>query len=178
MNAKDIQIKMQKTLDNLKTELSKVRTGRASTALLDTVMVDSYGTSMPLKNLATLSAPEARLLTVQPWDITQIPSIEKAINASGLGLTPNNDGKIIRIQIPHLSEERRKELVKLVKKIGEESKVTIRLVRRDSIDDLKKENPPEDDQRKGQNEIQKLTDEYIKRIDALLENKEKDILNV
>lgn len=169
---------MQKALESLRSELSKIRTGRASIGLLDTVMVDYYGNMTPLKNIATLSAPEARLLTVQPWDVSQIPAIEKAIMNSGLGLTPSNDGKIIRIQIPLLSEERRKELVKLTKKMGEESKISIRMIRRDANDELKKEKLPEDTERKQQNEVQKMTDEFIQKVDQLLAIKEKDILNV
>ncbi|OGP05043.1 MAG: ribosome recycling factor [Deltaproteobacteria bacterium GWA2_38_16] len=177
MDMNQIQLKMQKTLDNLKSELAKLRTGRATPTLLDTVMVDYYGNMTALKNMATISAPEARLLTIQPWDASQIQAIEKAIQMSDLGLTPNNDGKIIRIQLPPLTEERRKELVKLVKKVGEDGKVSIRLIRRDANDDLKKENLPEDDLRKSQNQIQKMTDEQIQKIDSLLVTKEKDILH-
>lgn len=178
MEAKDIHIKMEKSIESLKGELNKIRTGRASTALLDTIVVECYGSRMPLKNVATVSAPEARLLTVQPWDATVVDAIEKAIQIADLGLVPTNDGKIIRIQIPSLSEERRKELVKVVKKVGEEAKVAVRMIRRDANEAFKKLNLSEDDVRKRQNEIQKLTDDQIKKIDVLLESKEKDILNV
>lgn len=169
---------MNKAIGSLKTELGKIRTGRATTALLDTIMVDAYGSRMPLKSLATVSAPEARLLTIQPWDVSQTDAIEKAIRSSDLGLTPTNDGKLIRIQIPPLSEERRRDLVKLVKKVGEESRVSVRMIRRDANDGLKNETIPEDMKRKLQEKIQKLTDEQIKQIDLLLEGKEKELLNV
>lgn len=169
---------MNKAIGSLKTELGKIRTGRATTVLLDTIMVDAYGSRMPLKSLATVSAPEARLLTIQPWDVSQTDAIEKAIRSSDIGLTPTNDGKLIRIQIPPLSEERRRELVKLVKKVGEEARVSIRMIRRDANDGLKNETIPEDMKRKLQEKIQKLTDEQIKQIDLLLDNKEKELLNV
>lgn len=169
---------MNKAIGSLKTELGKIRTGRATTALLDTIMVDAYGSRMPLKSLATVSAPEARLLTIQPWDVSQTDAIEKAIQSSDLGLTPTNDGKLIRIQIPPLSEERRRELVKIVKKVGEEARVSIRMIRRDANDGLKNETIPEDMKRKLQEKIQKLTDEQIKQIDLLLDGKEKELLNV
>ena len=165
-------------IGSLKTELGKIRTGRATTALLDTIMVDAYGSRMPLKSLTTVSAPEARLLTIQPWDVSQTDAIEKAIRSSDLGLTPTNDGKLIRIQVPPLSEERRRELVKLVKKVGEEARVSIRMIRRDANDGLKNETIPEDMKRKLQEKIQKLTDEQIKQIDLLLDSKEKELLNV
>ena len=174
----EVKAKMDKTIESLKTELTKIRTGRASTGLLDTIQVDYYGTKTALKNMATLSVPEPRLLTVQPWDISQIEAIEKSILKSDLGLTPTNDGKIIRIQIPQLSEERRKEMVKLVGKVGEEAKVAIRMVRRDANEGLKNAGLSEDDVRKRQAEIQKVTDQQIAFIETLLKNKEKDILNV
>ena len=178
MDLNSIQAKMQKSLENFKSELVKIRTGRATTALLDTVMVDYYGSLTALKNMATISAPEPRLLTVQPWDVTQMAAIEKAIQASDLGLTPGNDGKMIRIPLPPLSEERRKELVKLVKKMGEDAKVSVRNIRRDANDALKNEKLPEDDLRKAQAQVQKFTDDQIQKIDSLLQSKEKDILNV
>ncbi|MBI4041375.1 MAG: ribosome recycling factor [Deltaproteobacteria bacterium] len=178
MNVKEFENKMLKSIESLKGELTKIRTGRAHPALLDTVIVDCYGSKMPLKSMASVSAPEPRLLTIQPWDISQISAIEKSILTSDLGLTPNNDGKIIRIQIPSLTEERRKDLVKLVKKIGEEARVSIRMLRRDANEDLKKGSLPQDDVRKLQDQIQKMTDRFIKEVDTLLENKEKDILNV
>lgn len=169
---------MGKAISNLKTELGKIRTGRATTALLDTIMVDAYESRMPLSSLATISVPEARLLTIQPWDVSQTDAIEKAIRTSDLGLTPTNDGKLIRIQIPPLSEERRKELVKLIKKMGEEARISIRMIRRDANDGLKNSMHTEDVKRKLQEKIQKMTDEQNKQIDALLEKKEKELLNV
>lgn len=178
MDEKIVIDRMNKAIGSLKTELGKIRTGRATTALLDTIMVDAYGSRMPLKSLATVSAPEARLLTIQPWDVSQTDAIEKAIQSSDLGLTPTNDGKLIRIQIPPLSEERRRELVKIVKKVGEEARVSIRMIRRDANDGLKNETIPEDMKRKLQEKIQKLTDEQIKQIDLLLDGKEKELLNV
>lgn len=178
MDEKIVLDRMGKAIGSLKSELGKVRTGRATTALLDTIMVDAYETRMPLSSLATISVPEARLLTIQPWDVSQTDAIEKAIRTSDLGLTPTNDGKLIRIQIPPLSEERRKELVKLIKKMGEEARVSIRMIRRDANDDLKKSPAPEDVKRKLQEKIQKITDEQTKQIDSLLEQKEKELLNV
>jgi ribosome recycling factor len=178
VDEKMVADRMNKAIGSLKTELGKIRTGRATTALLDTIMVDAYGSRMPLKSLATVSAPEARLLTIQPWDVSQTDAIEKAIRSSDIGLTPTNDGKLIRIQIPPHSEERRRELVKLVKKVGEEARVSIRLIRRDANDGLKNETIPEDMKRKLQEKIQKLTDEQIKQIDLLLDGKEKELLNV
>ncbi len=178
MDIKTVQARMQKTFDNYRGELSKLRTGRANPSLVETLNIDYYGNSTPLKNVATISVPDARSLTIQPWDVSQIPAIEKAIMTSDMGLTPNNDGKIIRIQLPPLSEERRKDLVKLAKKISEDSKVAIRMVRKDCIDEAKNEKLPEDTERRSLNEIQKVTDEFIKKIDSLLETKEKEILNV
>lgn len=178
MDEKMVLDRMNKAIGGLKTELGKIRTGRATSALLDTIMVDAYGSRVPLKSLATISAPEARLLTIQPWDISQTEAIEKAIRSADLGLTPTNDGKLIRIQIPLLSEERRRELVKIVKKVGEEARVSIRMIRRDANDGLKNETIPEDMKRKLQEKIQKLTDEQIKQIDSFLDSKEKELLNV
>ena len=169
---------MDKSIENLKAELGKLRSGRATTAILDTVTVDYYGAKTSLKNIATLSVPEPRLLTIQPWDMSQIGAVEKAILAADLGLQPNNDGKIIRIQIPPLSEERRKELVKVVKKMGEEARVAVRMIRRDANEAAKTQNLPEDESRKYQSDVQKITDDTIQKIDSLLQNKEKDILNV
>ncbi len=171
---------MQKAVDALKKELDRVRTGRASLTLLDGIRVDYYGTLTPLKQMASLAVPESRLITIQPWDTTAIKEIEKAILKSDLGLTPASDGKLIRISIPPLTEERRKELVKVVHKTCEEHKVGIRNVRRDSnemIKDLKKEGDvAEDDAFKAQDEIQKITDTYIGKIDAVYKEKEKEIL--
>lgn len=171
---------MQKAVDALQKELDRVRTGRASLTLLDGIRVDYYGTLTPLKQMASLAVPESRLITIQPWDATAIKEIEKAILKSDLGLTPSSDGKLIRIAIPPLTEERRKELVKVVHKACEEHKVGVRNVRRDSnemIKDLKKEGDvAEDDAFKAQDEIQKITDTYIGKIDAVYKEKEKEIL--
>ncbi|OGQ14029.1 MAG: ribosome recycling factor [Deltaproteobacteria bacterium RIFCSPHIGHO2_02_FULL_40_11] len=170
--------KMKKAIENLKKELSKIRTGRANPALLDTIQVDYYGTKTQLKNMANISAPEARLLVIQPWDVSQIAAIEKTILEADLGLTPNNDGKVIRIQVPQLTEERRRDLVKVVKKVGEEARVSVRMIRRDANEELKNQNLPEDDIRKKQELIQKETNHFIQEIDTLLVSKEKDIMNV
>lgn len=174
--------KSETSLQHLKGELASVRTGRASLALFDTVQVNYYGTPTPLKQIATLSVPDSRTVIIQPWDVSQLPELEKAILASGLGLTPTNDGKVIRISIPPLTEERRKDLVKLVKKIGEESKVAIRNIRRDTNDELKSLQKggtlSEDALRKAQDEVQKLTDQTIAKVDEILKKKEAEILEV
>ena len=171
---------MGKAVQSLKKELDRVRTGRASLSLLDGIRVDYYGTLTPLDQMASLSVPESRLITIQPWDTSVIKDIEKAILASSLGLTPSSDGKLIRIAIPPLTEERRKELVKVVHQMCEDHKVGIRNVRRDSNDmikNLKKEGEiSEDDAFKGQDQIQKITDEYIEKIDVIYKEKEKEIL--
>lgn len=172
--------RMGKTIAALENELKRVRTGRASLALLDGIRADYYGTATPLDQMASLSVPESRLITIQPWDASAIKEIEKAILKSDLGLTPNSDGKLIRIAIPPLTEERRKELVKRVNKISEEHKVAIRNIRRDSNEMLKAFKKDgeisEDDAFKGQDEVQKITDEFIKKIDVIYGEKEKEIL--
>ena len=174
--------KMEAALEHLKHDLAGLRTGRASVALLDGIRVDYYGTMTPLKQVANLSTPEARLITVQPWEPQLIKEIEKAISASGLGITPSNDGKVIRIPIPPLTEERRKELTKICKKHGEDTKVHVRGFRRDANEELKKLQKDakltEDELRKGETEIQKLTDQYIQKIDDVIKKKEHDILEV
>ena len=176
----DTKDRMEKTVVNLERDLKKVRTGRASASLLDGIRASYYGTPTPLSQMASISVPEARLLMIQPWDVSAIGEIEKAILKSELGLTPMNDGKLIRISIPPLSEERRKELVKVVKKMGEENKVAIRNVRRDSnemLKDLKKEKEiSEDDMFRAQDEVQKFTDDFIQKVDQTIETKEKEIL--
>ena len=176
----DTQDSMSKSIEALERELNRVRTGRASLSILDGIKVDYYGTLTPLNQMATLAVPESRLITIQPWDISVIKDIEKAILKSDLGLTPANDGKILRISIPPLTEERRKELVKLVHKICEEHKVSVRNVRRDSnelLKSLKKDGDiSEDEAFKAQDEIQKITDEHVKLIDDCYTNKEKEIL--
>ncbi|WP_447972516.1 ribosome recycling factor [Nitrospira sp. Kam-Ns4a] len=174
--------RMEGAIEHLKRELSTLRTGRASLALLDAVRVDYYGTPTPLKQVANLATPDPRLITVQPWEPSMIKEIEKAILASGLGLTPSNDGKVIRLPIPPLTEERRKELIKLCRKFGEEAKVHIRNHRRDANDELKRLHKEsklsEDDLRRGEAETQKLTDQYIHKIDEILKKKEEEILTV
>jgi len=171
---------MGKTINALKNELNKVRTGRASLTILDGIRVDYYGTLTPLNQMATLSVPESRLITIQPWDVSVIKEIEKAILKSDLGLTPSNDGKIIRISIPPLTEERRKELVKVINKISEDHKIAVRNIRRDSnelLKGLKKDGDiSEDDAFKAQDQVQKITDEHIKLIDDVNKDKEKEIL--
>jgi len=176
----ETQESMGKSVEALKNELKRVRTGRASLAILDGIKVDYYGTMTPLNQMATLAVPESRLITIQPWDASVIKDIEKAILKSDLGLTPSSDGKIIRISIPQLTEDRRKELVKVVHKVCEEHKVSIRNCRRDSNDlmkSMKKEGEiAEDDAFKAQDRIQKITDEHIKLIDECFTEKEKEIL--
>jgi len=171
---------MVKAIAALKKDLKRVRTGRASLSLLDGVKVDYYGTLTPVSQLATLAVPESRLITIQPWDTSVIKEIEKAILKSDLGLTPSNDGKIVRIAIPPLTEQRRKELVKVVHKICEEYKVSVRNLRRDAnemVKELKKNSQiSEDDAFKSQEKIQKMTDEHIKLVDECYKEKEKEIL--
>ena len=173
--------KMDKVLEAMARDLSRIRTGRASVALLEGIKVDCYGTIMPLPQVASLAAPESRLLTVQPWDPTVLGDIEKAILKSDLGLNPVNDGKVIRLPIPALTTERRKELVKMVKKMGEEAKVALRNLRRDANEDLKEMKKEkllsEDEAHRGQEEVQKLTDDYIKRVDVQAGEKEKEIMS-
>lgn len=172
--------RMGKTITALRNELKRIRTGRASTSLLDGIKLDYYGTPTPLNQTATVAVPESRLITIQPWDATIIKDIEKAILKSDLGLTPSNDGKLIRIAIPPLSEERRKELVKQVHKNCEEHKVAIRNIRRDAnelLKGFKKDGDiSEDDAFKAQDKVQKITDEFIAEIDEVYKEKEKEIL--
>jgi len=174
--------RMQGAIDALKKEFASVRTGRASLGLLDGIVIDYYGTPTPVQQLASLSIPESRQIAIQPWEQKIIPEIEKAIMKSDLGLTPMNDGKTIRINIPVLTEERRKQLVKIVKKRAEESKIAVRNIRRDSNEELKKleknEHVSEDEVKKEHDEVQKITDSFIKKIDELLEHKEKEIMEV
>lgn len=174
--------KMKKALDVLRNELSKMRTGRASLSVLDDVRVDYYGTPTPLNQLATMSVPDPRTIAIQAWDSSAASAIEKAIQKADLGLNPVNDGKIIRLPIPPLNEERRRELVKVMKKHAEDCKVAVRNVRRDANDELKilqKDSTiTEDEERKGIEKIQKMTDDYIKHIEEALAHKEKDIMQV
>ncbi|NQT69655.1 MAG: ribosome recycling factor [Desulfobacteraceae bacterium] len=176
----DTRESMEKSIVALKNELNRVRTGRASLSILDDIRVDYYGTLTPLDQMASLSVPEGRLITIQPWDVSIIKEIEKAILKSDLGLTPSNDGKLIRISIPVLTEERRKQLVKVVQKKGEEHKIAVRNIRRDSNDllkGLKKDSDiSEDDAFRAQDQVQKITDEHIKRMDEICKEKEQEIL--
>ncbi len=171
---------MGKSVDVLKNEFKRIRTGRASLSILDVIRVDYYGTPTPLNQMASLSIPESRLITIQPWDVSVIKDIEKAILKSDLGLTPSNDGKLIRISIPPLTEDRRKQLVKVVQKKSEEFKVAVRNVRRDANDllkGLKKDGEiSEDDAFRAQDKVQKITDDHIKIIDDICKEKEKEIL--
>jgi ribosome recycling factor len=177
---KETRRKMDKVLEVMARDLSRVRTGRASVALLEGIKVDCYATTMPIAQVASLAAPEPRLLTVQPWDPTVLGDIEKALLKSDLGLTPMNDGKIIRLPIPALTTERRKELVKIVKKMEEEAKVALRNVRREANDDMKEMKKEkllsEDEAHKGQEEVQKVTDEFIKKVEDQAAEKEKEIM--
>jgi ribosome recycling factor len=179
---KDVEAKMEKTLASLKTDLGKVRTGRASLALLDHIRINYYGTPTPLQQVATLAVPEPRLITIQPWDTSIIGEMEKAILKSELGLTPMNDGKIIRITIPRLTEERRKELVKVVRKMAEAAKVSLRNIRRDSNEHLKglekNKKISEDQLHQWMEKVQISTDNYIKKADGVLASKEKEVLEI
>ena len=174
--------KMKKTLANLKDGFSGLRTGRASSALFDKIKVDYYGEKSPLNQVANISVPEARLIVIQPWDKNLIVEIEKAIRSSELSLNPSNDGKVIRIAVPPLTEERRKELVKFAKNQAEQSRVSIRNIRREGIDELKKMQKDsvitEDDESKASADMQRLTDSYINNINQVLEEKEKEIMEV
>ena len=178
----DTEDKMEKTMESLGRELATIRTGRASLSILDGISLDYYGTQSPLNQVATLSVPESRLIVIQPWDPSVIKEIEKAIMRSDLGLTPNNDGKVIRIPIPPLTEERRMQLVKVVKRHGEECKIAIRNIRRDAISDAKEfekeKTISEDELHRAQDEIQKITDRFIEKVDEFIERKEKEILEV
>jgi ribosome recycling factor len=170
---------MQKAIDNTKHELASIRSGKATTSLLDVVRVEAYGQHLPLNQVASVAAPEARLLTVQPWDKTLLGAIERAIRASDLGLNPANDGALIRIPLPPLTEERRKELVKVVHKLAEEGRIAIRHARTDAIAKVKKvEHVSEDDKHRTDKDVQKLHDDAIKQIDAIVKAKEHEILEV
>jgi ribosome recycling factor len=174
--------KMRKTIENLKKDFLRIRTGRASPALLDGIKVDYYGTPVPVSQTAAISIPDARLIMIQPWEKNMLGPIEKAIQAANLGLNPQNDGNVIRIPIPPLSEERRAELFKQCKKISEDSKVAIRNIRRDANDKVKKAEKDkqitQDESKKSLDEMQKLTDKYIKIIDDMLSAKEKEIMEL
>ena len=173
---------MQKAIEALKRDLGRVRTGRASLSLLDGIKIDYFGTLTPLNQVASLAIPESRMISIQPWDNSVIPLIEKAINKSDLGINPSNDGKQIRLAIPRPTEERRKELVKVVKKIGETSKISLRSNRRDAIEMLKSlekdKDVTEDENKKGQAEIQTLTDDFVKQVDQVIVEKEKEVMSI
>ena len=181
-NIKDIEGRMQKSVDNLKEEYTTIRAGRANPHILDRLRVDYYGTPTPIQQVANVSVPEARMIQIQPWEASLIKDIEKAILVSDLGLTPNNDGKTIRLVFPELTEDRRKELAKDIKKKGEGAKVAIRNIRRDANDAIKKENKAgdisDDEAKNSEDEIQKITDKYIAMIDSAIDDKTKEILTV
>lgn len=182
MDFKNIEEKMDKTISVLQENFAEVRAGRANPAILNKVKVDYYGVATPISQVAGISVPEARLIVIQPWDMSILKEIEKAILASDIGITPNNDGKVIRLSFPELNEERRKELVKDIKKMAEESKVSIRSIRRDGIDEAKRAQKDgeitEDDLRNAETEIQKITDKKTEEIDNITAAKEKEILSI
>ena len=173
---------MEKAIEALKKEFSRVRTGRASVTLLDDIRIDYYGTPTPLNQIGTLTVPEPRLITIQPWEKKLIPEIEKAILKSDLGLNPTSDGSLVRIVIPALTEERRKEMVKLIKRMGEDAKIVIRNVRRDGNDAMKKlekdKEISEDELKRGEKEIQELTDQFVKKTDDVVSVKEKEVMEI
>jgi ribosome recycling factor len=178
----DAQTRMDKSVEHARTEFGTVRTGRASASLLDRVEVEYYGTPTPLKQLATISVPDARLLSIQPFDPSSIKAIEKAIQESDLGLTPSNDGKVVRLPIPQLTEERRKDLVKIVRNLAEEHRVAVREIRRDAMKGLKelvdRGDVGADEEHRAEERVQKLTDEHTKHIDDLLKHKEAEVMEV
>ena len=178
----EIENKMEKRIDAYASELKTIRAGRANAQVLDKVAIDYYGTMTPVQQVGSISSPEPRLLVIQPWDVTVLKEIEKAINASDLGISPQNDGKVIRLNFPPLTEERRKELVKTVKKYTEEAKIQIRNIRRDALEDFKKQKKDgemtEDDVKGAEKDVQNITDKYIKEIDSICAAKEKEILEV
>ncbi|NLG61316.1 MAG: ribosome recycling factor [Candidatus Cloacimonetes bacterium] len=182
MAAKEARAQMEKALEAMRREFSGVRTGKASPALLDVVRVDAYGSKMPLNQVASVSAPEPRLLVVQPWDKGLVPAVEKAIRNAELGLNPATDGGVIRVPIPALNEERRKEMVRMLHKLAEEGRVAVRHARQEANKQLKQQQADgelsEDDARRQMDEVQKLTDEYIGKIDHLLKAKEEEVMEV
>ena len=182
MDYKSIEERMEKTISVYAEKLSEVRAGRANPAILNKVKIDYYGTPTPINQVAGVSVPEARMIVIQPWDISVLKEIEKAILASDIGINPNNDGKVIRLAFPELTQERRKDLVKDIKKMAEEAKVAIRAVRRDGIDEFKAKQKnseiTEDELKTAENDIQKITDKKIEEIDKILENKEREVMSV
>jgi ribosome recycling factor len=179
---KPVEEKMEKTIQVLKDELGSLRAGRANPSLLNKITVDYYGVQTPITQLANISVPEAKLIVIHPWDAKILQEVEKSIQKSDIGINPINDGKVIRLVFPALTEERRKELVKIVRKNGEEAKISIRSIRRDIIDSYKKQEKnseiTEDDLKDSEKDIQEITDSYIKEIDRLMEDKEKEIMEV
>lgn len=173
---------MQKTVERLKTEFASIRAGRATPSILDKVMVDYYGSPTPIQQMAAVAATEARVLQIQPWDISSLKAIEKAILASDIGITPTNDGKVIRLVFPQLTEDRRKELCKGIRKTGEDAKVSVRNVRRDALEKFKtmKKNAEitEDDQKDCEKKVQKLTDRFVEEVDKVVAEKEKEIMSI
>ena len=182
MDYTGIEEKMSKALNMLAEKFAEVRAGRANPAILNKIKVDYYGTPTPINQMAGISVPEARLIVIQPWDVSQIKEIEKAILASDIGINPNNDGKVIRLAFPELNEERRKEIVKDIKKMAEEAKVGVRAARRDGIDEAKAKQKEgeitEDEEKQAEVEIQKITDKKVAEIDEMLQEKEKDIMSI
>lgn len=182
MDYKFIEEKMEKSINVFAENLATVRAGRANPAILNKVKVDYYGVETPISQVAGISVPEARLIVIQPWDTSLLKEIERAILASDIGINPNNDGKVIRLSFPELNEERRRELVKDIKKMAEEAKVAVRSIRRDGIDEFKKQQKEslitEDDLRNAEEDIQKITDKKIEEIDSITANKEKEIMSV
>ena len=182
MNYDDIINKMDKTVGVFENNLAEVRAGRANPAILNKIKIDYYGVPTPISQVAGISVPEARLIVIQPWDLVILKEIEKEILKSDIGINPNNDGKVIRLSFPELNEERRKEIVKSIKKMAEESKIAVRSIRRDGIEEFKKKQKDseitEDELRMAEEEIQKITDKKIAEIDTLLDNKEKEVMSV
>lgn len=182
MDYTNIEERMKKTISVYEENLSEIRAGRANPAILNKITVDYYGTPTPINQMAGISVPEARLIVIQPWDMSVLKEIERAILASDIGITPNNDGKVIRLNFPELNEERRRELVKDIRKMSEESKVAVRSVRRDGIDEFKKMQKDstitEDELKQAEDQIQKLTDKYVEQIDKITDSKEKEIMTV
>lgn len=182
MDYTNLKEKMEKTISVYKEKLTEVRAGRANPAILNKVKIDYYGTPTPINQVAGISVPEARLIVIQPWDVSILKEIEKALLASDIGINPNNDGKVIRLAFPELNEERRKELAKEVRKMAEDAKVAVRSIRREGMDKVKQEQKDgemtEDELKQAENEIQKITDKSIEEIDKILETKEKEIMSV
>ncbi len=182
MELQELEERMKKSISVFEQNLSEIRAGRANPAILNKISIEYYGVQTPINQVAGISVPEARTIVIQPWDASALKNIEKAILASDIGLNPNNDGKVIRLAFPELTEERRKDLVKDIRKIAEEARVSIRAIRRDGMDDVKNRQKnseiSEDEKSNLEDKIQKLTDKYVEEIDEILENKEKDIMSI